>query len=187
MKKKLIAFFKNNPGRFFKSKEISRRLDITEEHEYKSLKALLHDLLEEEYLIREGKKYKLNQLPENNQVTGILQVNDAGYGFVVVKGSEMGDIFVSSRNLGAAFNGDLVEVTLFAKQKGKNIEGQITNVLKRGRQEVVGTLKKHHSFFYIKPDDHSIHRDIYVDPSQLNGAKIGDKVSVGSIDWDTLC
>ncbi len=185
MKKKLIAFFKKNPGRFFKSKEIAKRLDILEEHEYKSLKSMLYNLFEEEFLIKEGKKFRLNQLPENNKITGVLEVNQAGFGFVTLKAKDAGDIFISSRNMGAAFNGDIVEVALFAKQKGKNLEGQVIRVVKRKKKEVIGTLEKHHSFYYIKPDDPSLHRDIYVDPVNLKGAVIGDKVAVGKIDWDT--
>jgi len=185
MKKKLIAFFKKNPGRFFKSKEIARRFDIVEEHEYKSLKSMLFNLYEEEFLVKDGKKYKLNILPDNNRLTGVLEVNEAGFGFVSIKGSDTGDIFISSRNMGAAFHGDLVEVALFAKQKGRNLEGQVIKVVKRNRKEVVGTLQKHHSFYYIKPDDPSIHRDIYIDPDYLKGANLGDKVAVGKIDWDT--
>jgi ribonuclease R len=185
MKKKLVAFFKKNPGRYFKSKEIAKRLDITEEHEYKSLKAMLHDLFEDEFLQREGKKYKLNNLPENNILTGTLQVNEAGYGFVQVKGNDTGDIFVAARNIGAAFHGDVVEVALFAKQKGKNLEGQVTRIIKRSKREIVGVLQKHHSFYYIKPDNPAIHRDIYVDPAKLKEAKIGDKVAVNKIDWDS--
>ncbi|HSP86662.1 MAG TPA: ribonuclease R, partial [Ignavibacteriaceae bacterium] len=95
------------------------------------------------------------------------------------------DIFVAARNLKTAFSGDKVEVTLFAKQKGKNLEGQITQVVKRKREEIVGTLRKSNSFYFVKPDEPKIHRDIYVDPLKLNGAKKGDKVLVGNFMWDT--
>jgi ribonuclease R len=87
--------------------------------------------------------------------------------------------------LGTAFDGDIVEVELFAKQKGKNIEGQIVNVLERKRKEYVGVIKKSKSFFFISPDDPKIHRDIYITESNLNGAKAGDKVVVGKLSWDS--
>jgi exoribonuclease R len=76
-------------------------------------------------------------------------------------------------------------VELFAKQKGKNIEGQIVNVAERKRKEYVGIIKKSKSFFFISPDDPKIHRDIYIDESKLKGAKNGDKVVVGKLVWDT--
>lgn len=186
MKKKIIAFFKRNTGRYFKAKEIAKKLNISADHEYSSLKAVLHNLYEEGFLSREGKKYFLNNnLPSSNKIIGTLEVNQGGYGFVNVSDSSVNDIFIAARNLGTAFNGDVVEAALFAKQKGKNIEGQIVKVIKRKREEFVGTLEKSKSFYFLNPDDPQIQRDIYIDADHLNNAKKGDKVIVGNIRWDT--
>ena len=185
MKKKLKAFFKNNPGRQFKSKEIAKRLGLAEEHEYAAMKAVLNGLYKEQYLSKSGKRYKLNNIPSTNKIQGTLEVNQGGFGFVLVDDPKVGDIFIASRNLGTAFHGDVVEVSLFAKQKGRNLEGQVVSVIKKFREEHVGTLKKSKSFYFITPDDPKIHRDIYIDRENLNGAKVGDKVSVGDLYWDT--
>jgi ribonuclease R len=98
---------------------------------------------------------------------------------------KVNDIFIAERNVGTAFDGDIVEVVLFAKQKGKNLEGQITKVVERKRKEIIGTLQKSKSFYFITPDDFHFQRDIYVDESNLNDAKEGDKVIVGNILWNT--
>ena len=74
MKKKLKAFFKKNPGRQFKSKEIARRLDLTEEHEYAAMKAALHELYKEQYLSKSGKRYKLYSIPATNKIQGIKHI-----------------------------------------------------------------------------------------------------------------
>ncbi|HUX60738.1 MAG TPA: ribonuclease R [Ignavibacteriaceae bacterium] len=185
MKKKIISFFKKNPGRDFKSKEIAKKLDLTSDYEYEALKSTLYSLFEEGVLLRTGKNYRLNRIPSSNMVKGELQIVNGGFGFVLVKDSKMGDIFVSSRNMGTAFNGDTVEVSLFANQKGKNIEGQIINVVKRNKEEIVGTLHKSKSFYFVKPDDTSFHRDIYIDKEELAGAIEGDKVIAGKINWDS--
>ncbi len=168
----------------FKNKEIAKKLNISDDHEYSSLKAAVYKLYEENFLTRSGKKYYLNQTPSSNTVTGILEINQAGYGFVTLKNSSLGDIFIAARNLGTAFHGDTVEVALFARKKRKNIEGQIINVVKRKREEIVGTLNKSHSFYFIKPDDSKIHRDIYINPDKTGNAKVGDKVTVGNIVWE---
>ena len=184
MKKKIISFFKKNPGREFKSKEIAKKLNIDSDHEYSSLKSLLYDLYQEKFLIKRGKKYKLNNLPETNKVTGVLQIVNGSYGFVVLKNSRMKDIFIAARNLGNAFNGDTVEAVLFANKKGKNFEGQIVKVIDRHKKEIVGTLKKSKSFYFIEPDDVAVHKDIYIDKSDLAGAEEGDKVIAGHISWN---
>jgi ribonuclease R len=182
MKKKLIAFFKENPRTAFRSRDIAKKMHLTDDSEYASLKSFLHQLYQEDFLTRNGKRYRLNSLPLTGNISGELQVNQGGFGFVVLKNSKMGDIFIAERNLGTAFHGDLVEVSLFAKQKGRNIEGQISRIIKRKRDEIVGTLHKSKSFHFVKPDEPEIHRDIYVDG--LKSAKDGDKVIIGNIVWD---
>ena len=185
MKKKIVSFFKKNPGRSFKNKDIAKRLQITADYDYAALKATLHKLYEENFLTKNGKRFKLNTIPDDNRITGRLEINQGGFGFVVPNRKEIGDIFIAARNLSTAFSGDTVEVTLFAKQKGKNLEGQIVKIIKRKREEIVGTLKKSNSFYFVKPDDPEIHRDIYIDASNLKGAKKGDKVIVSNLFWNT--
>ncbi|MCU7500214.1 MAG: ribonuclease R [Ignavibacteria bacterium] len=185
MKKKVLAFFKKNPGRMIKARDLAKQLDISSEHEYASLKAMLHDLEREGLLQRVGKRYRLNTKVEG-KLTGTLQITEAGYAFVLMKESGMSDIFVAPQNIGTAFSGDLVQVNLVArKKKGKNLEGEVINVLQRGRQEIVGTLEKTNSFYILKPDEQDIKRDIYIPSEHLHGAKHGDKVVVHEVIWNS--
>jgi ribonuclease R len=184
MKRKIKLFFKKNPARTFKNKELANRLKISSAKEYRELKTNVHQLYLEKFLTKTGKRYKLNSFPDSNRIVGQLQVNENGFGFVIPQNSNIGDIFIAARNLGTAFNGDLVEVVLFAIQKGKNLEGQVDKVVKRNRKEVVGILKKSKSFYFVIPDDKKIHRDIYIDKFRLNNAIKGDKVLVGNFSWD---
>ena len=55
MKKKVIAFFKKNPGREFKSKEIAKKLNMSHDHEYSSLKAMLFKFLKKILSIKRQK------------------------------------------------------------------------------------------------------------------------------------
>ena len=185
MKKKVVGLFKNNPGTALKNKEIAKRLDINSAEDFTLLKKTLHKLLKEEFLFRKGKRYQINLFPDSNRFRGRLQIHPNGYGFVVPDRKKLDDIFIAERNIGTAFDGDIVEVVLFAKQKGKNIEGQIIKVIERKRKEIIGALQKSKSFFFITPDDFHLQRDVYIDESNLKGAKKGDKVIVGNIVWDT--
>ena len=184
MKRKIKNYFERNPRTAFKAKAISKQLKIKSEEEYNLLKITLHKLLEEEFLSKKGKRYQLNTMPDSNKLSGILQIHANGYGFVTSDKKNLGDIFVAERNVGPAFHGDKVEVVLFAKQKGKNLEGQIIKVIERKRTEIIGTLHKSKSFYFVNPDDHRIHRDIYIDKINLKKAKENDKVIVGNIEWE---
>ena len=184
MKNQIKSFFKENPGSSFKSKEVAKRLKIKDDETYLLLKNELHKLESEQFLSRNGKRYKLYSMPDSNKLIGYFDLNDGGYGFVTPKNSKTGDIFIAARNTNSAFHGDKVEVVLFAKQKGKNLEGQIIKVIERKRKEIVGQLRKSRSFYYVTPDDPKIHRDIYIDEKSLKDSKEGDKVAVGKITWE---
>lgn len=183
MKKKVKAFFKNNPALRIKSKELAERLGISEEFEYAELKYTLHKLTEEGFLEKYGKRYQLSQF-STKRLIGIVQIISEGdYGFVILKNHNIKDIFIAGKNLHTAFDGDLVEVKLLERQRGKNIEGTIIDIVERSRKEIVGTLQKSNSFYFVIPDDKKIHRDIYISTKKLCGAKPGDKVVVGNIEW----
>lgn len=115
MKKKLKAFFKNHPGLGLKTKEIAKKLDISEEHEYAELKHLLYKLVEEGYLEKFGKRYRLNG-NETTKLIGTIQIiNEGDFGFVNLTNGK--DIFIAGKNLYTAFNGDKVEVKILPNKK----------------------------------------------------------------------
>ncbi len=180
MKNKIISFFKKNPGLLIKSKDLARRLELENDYEYAQLKEILFQLSKEGFLERSGKRYMLNK-KSSEKLTGPLQIiKDRSFGFVK---TQIGEIFISEKHLDTALDGDTVEVALFARKKGKNIEGQIVDIVKRKRDEVVGVLQKTDSFYYVEPDDRSFQRNIYISPARLKGAEIGDKVVVHNLIW----
>lgn len=182
---KVKKYFTANPAQPVKTGKLAEILSINSDEEYLSLKQLLYTLTEEGFLIRQGKKFKLNNSDENRLV-GTLEVNSAGYGFVIPKSGKKDDVFVAQRNLGTAFHGDLVEVLLFAKQKKRRekTEGQITKVLKRKHTRLSGVLKRSLSLYYISPELPEIQRDIYIPAENLKGAAEGDHIIIGNIVWD---
>jgi len=183
MKKKIKSFFKNNPSLKIKSKELAERLNIFDSYEYAELKYFLHKLTEEGFLEKSGKRYQLNRYASEKLIGTLQIISDGDYGFVILNNQNIRDVFIAGKNLNTAFDGDIVEVKLLERQRGKNIEGTIVNIVERSRKEIVGTLQKSNSFYFVIPDDKKIHRDIYVSSKNLGGAKAGDKVVVGNIKW----
>lgn len=68
-------------------------------------------------------------------------------------------------------------------KKGKNTEGIVIEIIERSFNEIVGTLHKSKSYYFVKPDDKKIHREFFVSERNLKTAKDGDKVVIGSIEW----
>lgn len=183
MKKEIKSIFNNLKGHALKPKEIAKRIGINSEYEYQQLKDTLYKLYKENYLLKTGKKYQLNFTPNSNKIIGTLQLTEDGYGFVIPDDKSLNDIFIPSRYIGTAFNGDKVEVLLFATKKGKNIEGQIVSVISRKRNQFIGVLKYTNSLFYIVPEEPDVYKDIIIDSNKLKNAKVGDKVVVGNLTF----
>ncbi len=186
MKKEIKSYFKNHSSLKVKSKDIAKHFGITEEYAYAELKSILHKLTEEGYLEKQGKRYSLSSFGSDKLIGQLQIVGEGDYGFVVLKDQTYKtDVFIAGKNLGTAFDGDIVHVNLLAKKHGKNIEGQIIEIVERKQTEIVGRLEKSRSFYFVVPDNKKIHRDIYIPPENLKGARSGDKVVAGKIEWSS--
>ncbi|MFC2134034.1 ribonuclease R [Bacteroidota bacterium] len=183
MKKKIKKYFIDNPGISIKTRELAKKLNTTAPDEYAQLKESLFKLYKEGFLERTGKRFSLSPIGVDRLI-GTLHIAESGnYGFVTLTSVKMNDIFIPEKYLDTAFHGDTVEISLLAKTRGKSLEGQIVEIVKRSHEEIVGTLKKSKSFYFVIPDDKNFHRDIYIAEGHLNGAVSGDKVSVNKIEW----
>ena len=185
MKKELKAYFKKHSSIKIKPRELAKKLNAREPHLYAKLKDALFKLYQEGYLDREGKRYSLhNENPQTN-FTGVIQIIDDGkYGFVTLANQDFRDIFIAERNLKNSLNGDIVEIEIFDKQRGKSKEGKIVKVIERKHKEIVGTVVKSNNTIFVIPDQSDLHRDIFIPKESAKGAKNNDKVLVGSIEWE---
>ena len=183
MKNKIKDFFKTNPNTAINAKSLGKKLRIKKK-DYDTFKSEIHVLQNEGYLSRSGKRYKLNRMGRTKTIGELQLATGQNYGFVTHGDKTSNDVFISEKHLHTAFDGDKVEIELFAKRKGKNPEGQISSIIKRKRSEIVGILRKTKSFYFVEPDDIKLHRDIYISSKNLNNAVDGDKVVVTKIEWD---
>lgn len=182
MKKEIKNFFKHQPSLSIKRKELAKKLGAVTHEEYGFLKETLYKLELEGFLERRGKRYSLIKESSNQKIGTIAIIDRGSYAFVST-GNEL-DVFIPERYLNTALNGDKVEISLLAKKRGKNVEGEVVKILERANEEIIGTLKKSRRFYFVDPDDEKIHRDIYIDPDSLETAANGDKVVVGDIHWE---
>ncbi|TVR00465.1 MAG: ribonuclease R [Desulfovibrionales bacterium] len=86
-------------------------------------------------LVREGRLIRMRDaygMAENMQIiTGELEIQRSGVGFVLPDDNRRKDVFVGSRDLGDARHGDKVAVALLPKRRGRNPEGRVVRVLER--------------------------------------------------------
>src|SRR5690606_9454092 len=93
------------------------------------------------------------------------------------------DVYIKTKDLGSAFDGDTVKVSLLSTRHGEHPEGKVVEVLKRNRTRFVGRMDVSANFAFVIPDFRKIHQDFFVYPENINGAKSNDKVIVEVIAW----
>ncbi|MDL1879275.1 VacB/RNase II family 3'-5' exoribonuclease, partial [Cytophagia bacterium CHB2] len=169
------------PSRQFKAKELARLLHVPPA-KYAEYRSLLRSLAQQGLLAKLRRNH-FGHARQTSTVTGKLHVKTQGYGFLIV-GEDQEDVFISQKNMRTALNGDLVKVELFARPTGRRAEGRVVEILQRSRSNIVGTLRHGKHFYFVKPDDIKLLRDIYIPEENLNGAKAGQKVAVTIESWE---
>ncbi|MGE4297129.1 MAG: ribonuclease R [Desulfovibrionaceae bacterium] len=118
----------------------------------------MKDLIER--LIEDGKVLRLRGgafgLVEHLKlVTGRLEIQRSGVGFVIPDDKARQDIFVSPSHMGKAWHGDRVAVALLPEQTGKRPEGRVARVIERGmtRLTVRAAKKMGQALFVCLPTD----------------------------------
>ena len=174
MKDKIIDYLKDE----------KKALEVIDIYNLLGLKTIdeLNDIKKElEEMENQGLIFKTNKgkyiLFENcpGVFCGNLQVNQKGFGFVIIPREN--DLYIPSENLNGAINGDLVvcEIT----KKDFKPEGRIIKILKRDLHNIVGEIIVDKSNRYVfSPDDKNLGIHIKLDRDTLKNCVEGNKVLV---------
>lgn len=130
-------------------REVKHPIKMNDFYRYMHLSKRWRRDLEEmiEHLEKEGKIIRLRGgawgLTKNlHLLTGKLQVQRSGVGFVVLDDKRRADIFVAPSAFGNAMHGDTVVVALLPGHRGKNQEGRIVRILERARDSITCRVVK---------------------------------------------
>jgi ribonuclease R len=179
---KILEILHKDPYQTYKSKQLARMLKISSQ-KYPAFRKELKELVAESKIF----KYKRGRLGAGRKMTevvGKLHVKTQGYGFLITEDNER-DIFISQGNMSTALHGDTVKVALFARSsEGKSHEGEVVEVIKRARKNVVGTFQQGKYWSTVVADDLKIQRDFYIAPEDTLDAKNGQKVVINLVEWD---
>jgi len=178
MQEEVKKYFNKHPGAKMKLKELAKNLNANSAKKYAELKEALYFLGKDGFIVRKGKRFEKVKNAAKKLV-GTFQISKEGtYAFVILKNSKLKDIFIPEKHFGIAFHGDTVEVKLLSNKRGKNLEGKVVKIIDRKFDKIIGTLTKKKNLYFVEPKEKSIHRNIYIDANDLNGAKVGDLVEV---------
>lgn len=125
-------------------------------------------------------------LPEKmDLIRGRVLGHRDGFGFVVPEdGSD--DLFLSARQMRRVFHRDKVLVHVAGVDRKGRREAAIVEVLERAQKTIVGRFFDESGVTFVVPDNKRISQDILVPPSERNGAKRGQIVTVEIISPPTM-
>ncbi|MDN3641427.1 ribonuclease R [Lutimonas halocynthiae] len=183
LSKRILQVFNQNSNKLLNYKQLAAKLDIDDANGRNQIIKELQDLKIQER-IEEKERGKFVLVAQSHYYEGIIEVTSRGNAYVVCEDLEH-DIYIPSRNLNHALNGDLVKVYVYKRKKNKKQEGDIVEILERAKTEFVGVLQKNKTFGFVVPDDHKMYADIFIASDQLAEAEDGDKVLAKMTDWPT--
>lgn len=182
LKDSVLQFFKVNPGKSFNYKQIAGALNISSKEKRKQIAQLLDEFTFKEFLkeVSFGKYQSNMKVEKQKDIIGRVESIASGSAFVVCEDLEE-DVFVHSKNLKHALHGDVVKLKVFEGRKKQ--EGEVLEIIQRGKSAYIGVLQINAKFAFFIPDNNKINVDFYVPLSKLKGAKEGQKVVAKLIDW----
>ncbi len=171
MKERIIDILTNNTS--LTIMDINNLLSLTTLDEYKTLQNNLDELVSDGVLYYSDKKKKYLLLENSHLLKGVLDLNEKGFGFIIV-GKDTKDVYVNEKNLNGAEDEDTVLFEYINKDEN-HPEGRIIKVIKKNLEPVVGEVIKENSEYFVRTGKG---KDIYVPKDYLNGAVEGHVVVV---------
>ncbi len=177
----ILNILRKDHSKPYTYKQIAAKLQLDDPSSRNQIIKKLKDL-KGKGSIQEIERGKYILTPSQNYYTGKVDIAGRGQGYIIVEDLE-DDIYVSSKNLNKALNGDIVEVYVFKRKKGGKTEGEVTKIIERKRTEFVGTIQVQENFAFVDVTDYKMYTDIFVPKNNINGAKNGEKVLVLMEEW----
>ena len=186
MKKKELAelvagYFRNKPEETLTLKQLFQGLRLTT-HPLKMLcRDIVEEMTEDNFLVEVEKgRYRIDD--RGQILTGtFLRKSNGKNSFVPDDGGE--PVFIAERNSAHAMNNDKVKVSLCAKRKRKQMEGQVIEILEHADATFVGVLKVTKNYAFLLTETSTLANDIFIPKDKLKGGKDGDKAVVKITNW----
>jgi len=177
----IFQLLESNPGKAYTIKQLTHKIGLKKREDIKIATFLIFELEEDG---------KLKELPNGSytlgsaraQLTGIVDHVNPRFAYVRI-GEGKSDVYVRTRDLGSAVDGDTVSLSLLQSRHGEHPEGRVVSIIRRSRTKFVGRVELSKNFAFVVPDYKKIHQDFFIYPEHINNAKTNDKVIVEVIDW----
>jgi len=189
LEKKILNLLESKPKKTFTANQIAKKFKLP--HLVAEVEAYLSKLKKESkaYEPDDG-KFRLDRFyfitqkknPEGAVFTGRVDMTRTGSAYIITDQLD-NDIYVSSRKVNNALNGDTVEVKIFTGGRKTNPSGEVIKVIKRHTKEFIGTVYEAGNRLFVGSDNSGNPFDIWLRDEEVDKVESGDKVIAEVISW----
>ena len=178
IKAEILEFFQVNEETAWSLNQVNKAFAVRDRKTKDLFGDLMIELHKDKKLIRMSEGHYMIDTSTEFLEGRVDHVN-VRFGFVVVEGRE-GDVLINARDMNGAIDGDIVKVLVSTKKKKPTdkTEGEIIEIVKRGRSEIVGTIEIMPNYAFVVASSKKIYGDIFISKNDLKNAQHGDKVIV---------
>lgn len=192
---RLLKQFSINPKKRYNSKQLIQKLKLSNKKD--SIDLALKELATQKKLtaISEG-RYKLNKVnkgdfkePKKNKhkglkktYTGKVDMTRTGSAFIVIPEIEE-DVFVQSKNLLGALDGDTVKILARLGSGKYKASGNVIEIVQRGQSKFVGKLFKFKNEAFVEVNHKGMSFQVNVNANHVQDIPKGHAVKLDISSW----
>ncbi len=182
LKDAIRRLFGDNPGKDFSLRQVIRQTGVRDQKSKEAVKEILFEMERQDKLAT-ARNGNFISTREEEHLEGRVDHVNPKFGYVIVPGRES-DIWIKTDDLKGAIDGDEVRVRITkSSQNSRRDEGEVIEIIARGREEIVGRIDISEKFAFVIADNRKYHFDIFVYPEKIKGAEQNDKVIVKIKKW----
>lgn len=182
LKDKIRVLFGKNPGKDFSIRQVQKHVNARDKKSKDKVKELLF-AMEIDGKLKTVRNGNFVSGKEPDLHTGRVDHVNPKFAYIVIEGKE-DDVWVRTEDLRGAVDGDQVKISIISgATNSRREEGQVIELVSRGREEIVGRIEISEKFAFVIPDSKKYHFDIFVYPEKISTAVQNDKVLVQIKKW----
>ncbi len=142
MKEKLLEIINSDIYTSMRERDFSYLVGAGSDEEKNEVKKALEELEREGIVIRNAKNKYVKVSDSSVTKTGTFRKGNGNFGFVTLDdGKDIGDVFISPKNMLTAYDGDKVVVNIITKATGdKKAEGKIIRITEKSGHYEMGIV-----------------------------------------------
>jgi len=176
----ILLVFRENPNKKLNYKQVSKILKVKEMGVKIQIIDVMKEMVNSATLTEEHRGAFRLMEKTSTLITTIKNTNNRG---AYANIDEENEVFIPKEYAQFALAGDEVEILLFQKRKNKQ-EGEVIKVIKRKKEELVGTIDHASSNYFLIADDRKVSFDVFIPPKTIKKEYLNKKVVVKIEGWN---